>query len=87
MPADALTLDASQPGVAYVVDRIPEEDSQLLKFLADSNIVPEQPITVAEATPYLGVMEVATKHDRVSIGYNVACQIVVRPGLASDSAE
>ncbi|MBC8279571.1 MAG: metal-dependent transcriptional regulator [Chloroflexi bacterium] len=87
MPADALTLDASQPGVAYVVDRIPEEDAQLLKFLADSNIVPEQPITVAEATPYLGVMEVATKHDRVSIGYNVACQIVVRPGSTSTSPE
>jgi len=45
----------------------------LLRFLADLNIVPEQPITVAEATQYLGVMEIATKHDRVSIGYGVAC--------------
>ena len=85
MPADALTLDSSQTGVPYVVDRIPEEDAQLLRFLSDSNIVPEQPITVAEATPYLGVMEVATNHYQVSIGYNVACQIVVRPSDASDS--
>ena len=69
------------------MDRIPEEDSQLLKFLADWNIVPEQPITVAEATPYLGVMEVATKHNRVSICYNVACQIVVRPDTTSASTE
>jgi DtxR family Mn-dependent transcriptional regulator len=87
MPVDALTLDASKPGEPYLVDRIPEEDSQLLKFLADSNIVPEQPITVAEATPYLGVMEVATKHNRVSIGYNVACQIFVRPDTTSAPAE
>ena len=42
-------------------------------------IVPEQSITVAEAAPYLGVMEVVTQGDKVSIGYNVAQQIVVRP--------
>ena len=87
MPADALTLDTALQGEAYIVDRVPEEDSQLLRFLADSMIVPEQTITVAEATPYLGVMEVATKHDKVSIGYNVARQIVVRPDTGSAPAE
>lgn len=79
MPANALTLDEAEPGVTYVVDRVPEEDSQLLKFLAESMIVPEQRIAVAEAILYLGVMEVATQRDKVSIGYNVASQIVVRP--------
>ena len=79
MPADALTLDAAEPGEVYVVDRVPEEESQLLRFLAGSMIVPEQSITVAEAAPYLGVMEVVTQGDKVSIGYNVAQQIVVRP--------
>ena len=79
MPADALTLDAAQLGETYVVDRVPEEDAQLLRFLAKSMIIPEHSVTVAEAAPYLGVMEVATQQDRVSIGYNVARQIVVRP--------
>jgi len=79
MPAGALTLDEAQQGVTYVVDRVPEEDSQLLRFLAESLIIPEHTVTVAEAAPYLGVMEVATQRDRVSIGYNVARQIVVRP--------
>ncbi|PKB70626.1 MAG: hypothetical protein BZY87_08805 [SAR202 cluster bacterium Io17-Chloro-G6] len=86
MPAGALTLDTAQPGETYVVDRVPEEDSQLLRFLADSMIIPEQSITVADAAPYLGVMEVATQRNRVSIGYNVARQIVVRPdgGASTD---
>ena len=84
MPADALTLDTAEPGEPYVVDRVPEEDSQLLRFLADSMIVPEQSITVADAAPYLGVMEVATQGEKVSIGYNVARQIVVRPLTGSD---
>ena len=32
-----------------------------------------------EATPYLGVLMVATATDQVSIGYHVAQQILVRP--------
>ncbi len=83
MPADALTLDTAELGEPYVVDRVPEEDSQLLRFLSDSMIVPEQSITVADAAPYLGVMEVATQGEKVSIGYNVARQIVVRPHTGS----
>ena len=83
MPVDALTLDAANPGEAYIVDRVPEEDAQLLRFLADSMIVPEQPVTVSEAAAYLGVMEVETQKDKVSIGYNVAHQIVVRPAPAN----
>ena len=78
-PPNSLTLDAAQAGRAYIVERVPEEDSQLLKFLADSQIVPEAEITVADATPFLGVMEVATQHGQVSMGFNVAHEIVVRP--------
>ena len=86
MPADALTLDAANQGETYVVDRVPEEDAQLLRFLSDSMIVPEKTVRVAEATPYLGVMEVETQRDRVSIGYNVARQIVVRPNISDADA-
>lgn len=79
VPPHSVTLDAAQPGRSYVVDRVPEEDSQLLKFLSDSEIVPDRAVTVAEATPFLGVMEVATQQGQVSMGYTVASQIVVRP--------
>ena len=79
IPPNSVTLDAAQPGRSYVVDRVPEEDPQLLKFLSDSEIVPEQTVTVAGATPFLGVMEVATEQGQVSMGITVARQIVVRP--------
>ena len=77
-PANALTLDVATPEVTYVVARVPEEDAKLLRFLAESMIVPDHEITVLEAAPYLGVLEVATQRDKVSIGYNVARQILVR---------
>ena len=82
IPPNSLTLDLALAGQPYIVDRVPEEDSQLLKFLSDSDIVPEQTISVADATPFLGVMEVATVRGQVSMGYTVAHQIVVRPAQA-----
>ena len=81
MPENALTLDDAVAGVTYIVDRVPEEDVDLLRFLAESLIIPEHEVKVIESAPYLGVLKVATQRDDVSIGYNVARQIVVRsPG-------
>ena len=79
IPPNSLTLDTAVKGNSYIVERVPEEDSQLLKFLDDSHIVPEREITVADATPFLGVMEVSTQQGQVSMSYAVAHQIVVRP--------
>ena len=78
----SLTLEDASANVAYVVDRIPEEDIMLLKFLADALILPGHEISVDEAAPYLGVIMVASGGTRVPIGYNVASQILVRPGGA-----
>jgi DtxR family Mn-dependent transcriptional regulator len=77
VPVDALTLDKAALNTKYVIERVPEEDDKLLGFLSDSWIVPGHEVTLLEATPYLGVLLVATEKDRVSIGYNVAQQIMV----------
>ncbi len=79
IPPNSVTLDSAEPDRSYIVDRVPEEDPQLLKFLAESEIVPEQIVTVAGATPFLGVLEVVTGQGQVSMGFTVARQIVVRP--------
>ena len=80
-PPGAVTLDNAASGTAYLVDRVPEEDAELLKFLGAARLVPERRITLLEGMPYLGVMQVETEVDRISIGYNVARQIVVRPAV------
>ena len=78
-PANTVTLDSATLKVSYLVDRVPEEDAELLRFLVEALIIPNHEIQVLEATPYLGVLLVATSRERVSIGYNVARQIAVRP--------
>ena len=79
VPPEALTLDQGALNNDYVVERIPEEDEQLLRFLDDARITPGCKLTVLEAAPYLGVLTVATQTGTVPIGYNVAQQIMVLP--------
>ena len=79
LPPNCVTLDTAAKGAEYLVERIPEEDRNLLKFLDEAQIVPESRVSVAEATPYLGVMTVSTPKAQVSMGFNVAQQILVRP--------
>ena len=76
---DSLTLDVAAVTAPYIVDRVPEDDINLLCFLVESLIIPDQEVTVLEATPYLGVLTMATSTDQVSLGYGVARQILVRP--------
>ncbi len=83
VPSGSLRLDAAATGAAYLVERVPEEDEELLRFLAESLIVPEHQITVLEAAPYRGVLTVKTQQGEVSLGYNVAQQILVVPGTDS----
>ena len=85
LPPGCVTLDSAGKGGDYIVERIPEEDPNLLRFLDAAQIVPESRVSVAEATPYLGVMTVATPIDQVSMGFTVAQQILVRP--AEESVE
>ena len=79
LPAGCKTLDTVAADAPYVVERIPEEDANLLRFLANAEITPGSPVQVTEATPYLGVMTVNTPAEQVSMGFNVAQQILVRP--------
>ena len=83
----AVTLDNADDGQGYVVDRVPEEDPELLKFLGGAQLVPERRITLLEAMPYLGVMRVETEVEQISIGYNVARQIVVRPSETESESD
>lgn len=79
VPANALTLDQATLKTEYVVERVPEEDDQLLRFLDDSALTPGCHISVLESAHYLGVLTVATAKDNIPIGYNVAQQIMVLP--------
>lgn len=85
-PGDRMALDLAQEGGTYVVDRVPEDDIDLLQFLVESQIIPDREVTVAQAAPHLGVFKIATATEEVSVGYNVAKKILVRSPVAHAAA-
>ncbi len=78
-PGPRLTLKQAETGVDYCVDRVPEEDTELLKFLVELTILPDRKITIADASPHRGVITVRTETGEDALGYNVADRIWVRP--------
>ena len=63
----AVTLDKAKEEETYVVDRVPEENADLLRFLNGARLVPRHKATVLQAAPNLGVLQVETEAETVSI--------------------
>ncbi|MBI4282207.1 MAG: metal-dependent transcriptional regulator [Chloroflexi bacterium] len=74
-----LALDQAQHGTSYRVDRVPEEDPELLRFLVEQGILPGKTVTVVEASPHRGVITIKSEQGEESLGYGVAARIWVRP--------
>ena len=77
--ADLVTLDAAKLGIQYLVDRVPEENEDLLKFLIQSAIIPKHVLTVREVAPYRGIISIETEISEIALGYEAATRIWVRP--------
>ena len=78
-PGPRLTLDQVQTGVDYCVDRVPEEDTELLRFLVELSILPDRNVNVVDASRHRGVITVRTESGEDALGYGVAARIWVRP--------
>ena len=74
-----LTLDEAETGVDYCVDRVPEEDTELLRFMVELSILPDRNIKIVDASRHRGVITVRTESGEDALGYSVAARIWVRP--------
>lgn len=77
---DLTTLEKAMPKQSYLIERIPEDDQELLRFFIQHNIVPGQGIEVIESGRYRGVVSFQTTVGETSIGYEAAKNIwIVTP--------
>ena len=77
-PKDATTLSNSQQGQSLIIDRVPEDDQELLEYFVASRLVPGERIEIMEAAPYRGVIKLICNENEVAVGYEVAERIWVR---------
>jgi DtxR family Mn-dependent transcriptional regulator len=76
---DVVSLDSAPTGKTMVVDRIPEDDEELVKYLDESGVLPGVQVTVEDVAPYRGVVSLKVNGKSAVLGYDVANRIKLRP--------
>ena len=77
-PKGIVTLDKAPVGVPMVVDRIPEDDAELVAYLYESGVLPDVQVIVADVAPYRGVVTLKIGDEIAVLGYNVSSEIRLR---------
>ncbi len=78
-PRGVVTLDNAPTGKRMIVDRIPEDDAELVAYLHKSGVLPGVEVTVADVAPYRGVVTLKIGDELAVLGYNVSSEIRLRP--------
>jgi DtxR family Mn-dependent transcriptional regulator len=75
-----VNLGQASLATRHIIDRVPEHDNDLLRFLVDEEILPGREIVVTDTAPYRGVLTIAGPlgHD-VALGLDIASRIWVHP--------
>lgn len=77
-PGSIVSLAEAPEGSAYKVDRIPEEDPDLLEFLIAHGVIPGAVVTVVDQSKYRGVLVFRTELGESSLGYDAARWVWMR---------
>ncbi len=75
---DAIRLNTAKEGQRVYVDRVPEDDQDLLEYLVANELIPGAALDLLEAAPYRGVIKALCNGNEVVVGYEVAERIWVR---------
>jgi DtxR family Mn-dependent transcriptional regulator len=74
----AVPLSDTPVGTSVVIDRIPEEDQELLGYLIDSGILPDISVQILDVAPYRGVLSLKVGDSEAVLGLEVANRVWVR---------
>ncbi len=78
-PRGAVTLDNAPTGTPMIVDRIPENDAELIAYLSESGVLPGVEVVVSDVAPYRGVVTLQIGDEAAVLGYGVSSEIRLRP--------
>ena len=78
---DKLTvpLDKVNTGNTVNIDRIPEDDPELLKYFVENSIMPGVVAVIKDASPYRGVITLRANKNDIVISYEISKRIWVTP--------
>ena len=74
---EVVSLERTTEGSTYLIQRIPEDNEDLVQFLVDADILPGNTVTIEEVATYRGVITIASNKTTTSIGFEPASQVWV----------
>lgn len=70
-------LAAVEPGESVIIRRVSDADPELLEYLEEMNLLPENHVEVVEKSAFNGPITVQANGDEHIVGYEVACKVFV----------
>jgi DtxR family Mn-dependent transcriptional regulator len=80
-----LALAELGSGFAARVVEVSDDDPEMLRYLAELNILPGVEIVVLSKAPYEGPISIRVGSERISIGPALASQVLVEPLQTPDA--
>ena len=74
-PKGVVTLDNAPMGQPMIVDRIPEDDAELVKYLHENGVLPGVEVVVVDVAQYRGVVTLQIGNASAVLGYGVSSEI------------
>ena len=74
-PRKLRSLDALEPGEEATVERVPDGDAALLRYLAGLRLIPGGKVTMRRSEPFDGPLTVLVEGTEHAISRELACQI------------
>ena len=74
-PGQVVPMSTAKPGIAYLVNNLPDEDPKLLEFLCEYRILPGEEIEILEIGDYRDVITFRTSVGETAIGFATASRI------------
>jgi hypothetical protein len=74
-----INLSNAKIGVNYLVDRVPEDDSDLLAYFVDNNFLPDSPLMVLDSSRARGVITLRVSNAELVFSMDISKLIWVKP--------
>lgn len=65
------------PGQEYIIGRVKNQTSELLRYLEEKGLLPGVKVEVMKREPFEGPIQLLVEQDKMTIGYNIAKDIFV----------
>ena len=79
VPSELMTLDCAKRNVSYIIERVPEDDQDLLEYFVTNDFLPDHLVIVRESSKARGIITLECAGKELVFSYDISTLIWLRP--------